>query len=653
MRRNGWLMRTARAFVASPGGVAAAVGVGAIVVLAIVGPIIWGGHAANAENFAELNASPSSNHLLGTDLLGRDVLDRTLSATRLSLELGVAATAISLGVGFPIGALVAMLGPRLRGLGRSAIATMLSFPSLLLAIVIVAILGVGPESAVIAVGVGGVPYFARIAESLASSTVAQDYVSSARVIGVPRRRLLARHVMPNIGEPLTIAGLTSVSESIVEVSALSFLGLGVQAPAYDWGSLLTSGVQELYLVPTAALGPAVMIGLTALLFTLLGESLVRALNPRLWSTETRAALRTRHRRLLRWRGPEQARPRRPTITGGDGGGDGVLLHVEDLTVTLPTPTGDLTPVRGISFDAGAGEVVGIVGESGSGKTLTALSIAQLLPYPARFSARSLAIAGQDVLELGAGRLRSLLGSGVAMIFQDPMTSLNPAMRVGPQLTDGARRHRGLKRREASALASKLLGEVNIAQPSQAMRCYPFEFSGGMRQRAMIAMGLMTEPKLLIADEPTTALDVTVQSQVLDLLDRINRDHGTTILLISHSIGVVSSICRRVLVMYAGRIVEDLDVETLAKGPSHPYTQALMAAVPRLDDDRSRPLAGIPGQPWRLGEESPGCAFAPRCPHALERCRVQQPDLLERQEGHRVACWAVTARADLVGSVAGE
>ncbi len=661
MKSRGWLARTGRAFFASPTGLAAAVGAGAIVVLAIIGPIVWGGHGATAENFAELNAAPSMRHLLGTDQLGRDILDRTLAATRLSLELGVLATAVSLVIGFPLGALVAMLGPRLRGLGRSAIAAMLSFPWLLLAIVIVAILGVGEESAVIAIGIAGVPYFARISESLASSTVAQDYVSAARVIGVSRRRLLLRHIMPNIGEPLTIAGLTAVAESIVAISALSFLGVGVQAPAYEWGALLTSGVQEFYLVPTAALAPAVMITVTALLFTLLGESLARALNPVLWSSDTRSALRGWFGRLAEPSGREGSRieaakhpaPAPQASPVGGSASQGALLHVEDLVVSLPGAGGRLCPVRGVSFDAAAGEIVGIVGESGSGKTLTALSIAQLLSHPLRVSARSLSIAGEELQGLSPRQLRGALGGRAAMIFQNPMTSLNPAMRVGAQLTDGARSHLRLTRAEAATRAAGLLEEVNIGRPKEAMRRYPFEFSGGMRQRAMIAMGLMTEPKLLIADEPTTALDVTVQLQVLDLLDRINQDHGTTIVLISHSIGVVSSICDRVLVMYAGRIVEDLDIHTLAAGPAHPYTRALMAAVPRLDGDRLRPLSGIAGQPWRLGDTAPGCAFAPRCPHALERCWQEQPELVRRPNGHRVACWVAEGHEHQTVGVAGQ
>lgn len=636
--------RTAQALMRSPSGRAAAIALLVIVVLAIVGPIIWGGAGASKQDFGALNAAASSAHPLGTDDLGRDILHRTLAATRLSMLLGLAAAAISLGIGFPAGALIALLGPRLRGLGRGLINTLLSFPSLLLAIVIVAIIGIGQEGAVLAIGLGGAPYFARLSESLASSAAAREYVASARVIGIGRWRLVGRYVLPNIAETLTIAGLTAVAESIIDVSALSFLGLGVQPPSFDWGTLLTSGVQEFYLVPTAPLGPAIMIAFTGLTFTLLAEALARALNPRLWDGGT-GPLAKRRRLLGSWRAAIGGRAPATTATStadsaatGAEGTAAALLEVTGLTVTVPGPDGPLMPVRGISFVVRAGEVVGIVGESGSGKTLTALSVAQLVPHPATVSADTLSLSGQDLQSIDSKRLHRLLGTTVATVFQNPMASLNPALRVGTQLTDGFRTHRNVTRRDARSQAEQRLVEVNIPRARQAMRRYPFEFSGGMRQRAMIAMGLMSRPALLIADEPTTALDVTVQAQVLEVLRTINRDHGTAVLLISHNVGVVSEICDRVLVMYAGQIVEDLSIESLTGDAAHPYTRALMSAVPSLDSDRDQPLADIPGQPYRLGDNSVGCPFAPRCPLATERCHEEQPSLLSRADGHRVACW---------------
>ncbi len=321
-----------------------------------------------------------------------------------------------------------------------------------------------------------------------------------------------------------------------------------------------------------------------------------------------------------------------TVVGGP------LLHVDGLTVSLPGATGRLLPVDSVSFEMAAGEVVGIVGESGSGKTLTALAIAQLVPFPAQVSAKALLFGGYDLLTAPPKLKRTILASRLSMIFQNPMASLNPAMRIGPQLIDGLRSSKEFRRREARARARHLLGEVNIARPEAAMRRYPFEFSGGMRQRAMIAMALMAEPELLIADEPTTALDVTVQAQVLEVLRQVNREHGTAIILISHNLGIISEICQRVLVMYAGRIVEDLDVTALATGAAHPYTKALMASVPSLEGDRSAPLVTIPGRPPRLEERLPGCAFAPRCGVAIAQCSTERPELAEMSLDHRVACF---------------
>ena len=617
-------------------------GLSFLAVLAIVGPAVWGGELATSMHIAAATQGPSQAHLLGTDELGRDILARTLSATRLSLALGLAASAVTLLIGFPLGALIAMLGPRLRETGRGLISAFLSFPPLLFAIVVITIIGPGVKGAVLAVGIGGVPYAARIAESLASSAVSRDYIASARVIGVRRGRLLGRYILPNIAETLVITGLSAVAESIIDVSALSFLGLGVQPPAYDWGSLLATGVQEIYVIPMAALGPATMIALTGLILTFTAEALARALNPVLWTGGVKALRPPRFSLLAPLaraatrsrRSPDQEQP--PEASA--------LLQVRDLKVTFPGSNEPVTPVRGISFDIAPGEVVGIVGESGSGKSLSALAIAQLVPNPGRVAAETLKISGFELQGLSERKLRKLLGTRMAMVFQNPMASLNPAMRVGPQLTDGARTHRGMGRKSATMQARQALTEVNIPRPDVVLRRYPFELSGGMRQRAMIAMGLMTEPDLIIADEPTTALDVTTQAQVLEVMRRINIDHGTAILFISHNLGVISEVCGRVLVMYAGRLVEDLPVASL-EAPLHPYTRALLAAVPSLETDTQATLATIPGEPPVLDHQITGCAFAPRCPLVIAKCRAEDPELVECGDGRHVACWVATAELD--------
>jgi oligopeptide/dipeptide ABC transporter ATP-binding protein len=315
-----------------------------------------------------------------------------------------------------------------------------------------------------------------------------------------------------------------------------------------------------------------------------------------------------------------------------------VLDAIGLSVTFPTPGGDVHAVRDVSLTVRRGELVGIVGESGSGKTVTALAIAQLVSYPGEVRFERLRFDGRDVGDLPPGERRRLLATALPMVFQNPGTSLNPASRVGRQLAEVAEVHGGLSRAEATNRAVDKLRQVAIAAPQRRMRAYPHELSGGMKQRAVIAMGLMGTPKLYIADEPTTALDVTVQRQIFDLLRGVNVEEGASVLLISHDIAAIAELCRRVVVMYAGRIVEESDVATALHGAAHPYTRALVAAVPDMTVDRDEPLASIPGRPPDPRQVDAGCAFAPRCPHADDRCQAERPELEQLGQGWRAACW---------------
>jgi oligopeptide/dipeptide ABC transporter ATP-binding protein len=267
-----------------------------------------------------------------------------------------------------------------------------------------------------------------------------------------------------------------------------------------------------------------------------------------------------------------------------------------------------------------------------------MAIADLLPGQGRMTARRLRLFGQDPRKLDPAARRKLLGSSLAIVYQDPMSSLNPALRVGTQLAEVAEAHQGLGGGQAKARSIDRLRLVRVNNPERRVRQYPYEFSGGMRQRAVIGMGLMIEPRLIIADEPTTALDVTVQQQILRLIDNASKASGAAAIFISHDIAVVSQLCSRVLVMYAGRIVEELDIAALMEQPAHPYTAALIASVPTMDSDRGRRLATIPGRAPGPFDQSPGCPFAARCPLVAERCRVERPQLEPLAAGHRVACW---------------
>jgi len=323
---------------------------------------------------------------------------------------------------------------------------------------------------------------------------------------------------------------------------------------------------------------------------------------------------------------------------------GPVLEVEDLKVYFASRDGIYRAVDGLTFDLGQGETLGLVGESGCGKSVTAMSILRLIPSPPSVVAGgSIRYKGEDLVQATEKRMRQLRGNEISMIFQDPMTSLNPVLTIGEQITETLMLHQKLGKRAAWDRAAEMLQLVGISESSKRVKEYPHQFSGGMRQRAMIALALACNPNVLIADEPSTALDVTIQAQILELMVKLKEEFGTAIIMITHDLGVVAETCARVMVMYAGRKVEEAPVDELFRAPLHPYTQGLMASVPKLDlqggrSGRRPRLAEIPGVVPALKGELKGCSFAPRCPRATDACRAETPDL-ERHDGrHWVACW---------------
>ena len=323
---------------------------------------------------------------------------------------------------------------------------------------------------------------------------------------------------------------------------------------------------------------------------------------------------------------------------------GPLLRVRDLDTRFFTDDGVVRAVDGVSFDVAPGEALGIVGESGCGKSMTALSIMGLVPDPGRVTGGQVLFRDRDLLQLSPEQMRDVRGRDIAMVFQDPLSSLNPVLPIGFQIEEAMLAHHTVDRRQARERAIELLNKVRIPAAASRIKDYPHQFSGGMRQRAMIAMSLANSPSVLIADEPTTALDVTVQAQILELLRDLNRELGMAIVMITHNLGVVAGLCSRVLVMYAGRIVEEGPVEQIFESPQHPYTWALLSSVPRVDADRRSRLRSIEGLPPDLISPPPGCRFHPRCPFALERCFRDEPRLEEVGPGQRAACWVTMKRA---------
>ena len=528
----------------------------ALILIAIIAPLTL--KQAAEQLTPDAAQGPSPAHWLGTDDFGRDLLARALVATRLTLLMTAGAAAITAVSGILIGLAIWLSGRRVREAALRVLETAVAYPSLIFALVIAAVLEPGVSSAVVAIGIAGTPGFARITANLASSVSSSDYVVTARLLGVSPVRIAVRHMLPNMAEPLLILSATVFALSLVEISALSFIGLGVQSPNYDFGRLLNDSLGALYTQPVEAVGPSVMIALTGLSVMLIGDALAADADPR--------AKRSFFRRVVH-------QNRSVAVPASDV----ALVRVENLKIGVP---GGPDLVKGISLSIDPGEVLALVGESGSGKSLTAMAIAGLPTEGLTVEADLLRVDNMNML---AEPDPSRLAKDISIVYQDPGTTFNPALRLGSQLTEVLRTHLGMGGAQARHVITQALASVNITEPARRLRQHPHELSGGMRQRAMIAASIVTAPKLIVADEPTTALDVTVQAEVLRQFRRIRREQRTAMLFISHDLGVVEALCDTILVMKSGEIVERLtSAQLAARDVHHPYTKALLAAIPVLD-----------------------------------------------------------------------
>jgi len=315
-----------------------------------------------------------------------------------------------------------------------------------------------------------------------------------------------------------------------------------------------------------------------------------------------------------------------------------LLDIDNLKVSFFTPAGEVKAVNGVSFSLNQGEVMGIVGESGSGKSVSSYAIMRLISPPGKIIGGTITFDGKNLLELDEKEMQSIRGNEISMIFQDPMTSLNPVFKIGNQLMEAIMKHQKVSKKEAREKSIEMLSLVGIPSPEKRLDQYPHEFSGGMRQRAMIAMALSCNPKLLIADEPTTALDVTIQAQILELIKELKNKINMSVILITHDLGIISDICDKVIVMYAGRIVEQASINDIFYKPKHPYTWGLLKSIPKLNADKYEKLVPIEGSPVDLLNPPAGCPFAPRCSHCMKICLTENPPYFEASGDHKAACW---------------
>ncbi|MEQ8291425.1 MAG: dipeptide/oligopeptide/nickel ABC transporter permease/ATP-binding protein [Roseovarius sp.] len=591
-----------------------------IVVLVILTPILPLQNPDITATADRFKRPFTDGHLLGTDHLGRDLLSRLLWGTRLSLAVGVATAVLAAFFGSAIGITAGYFGGKVDNIFMRGVDMLMAFPYILLALAIVAALGPGLMNALIAVAAVNVPFFARNIRGITVGLAGREFIDAARLAGMGHTRIILTELLPNVLPVIIIAMSTTVGWMILETAGLSFLGLGSQPPQADLGSMLGEARSALISHPHTSVVPGIMIFLIVMSINLLGDGVRDALDPRLRSGALSRPLPTT---LVDRKGDTP----QPTDD---------LLAIQEVETQFHVGKRIYKAVGGVSLAVKPGECLGVIGESGSGKSVTALSVMGLVASPPGvITGGAVRFQGEDLVGAPYEKLRQKRGDRVAYIFQDPLSTLHPLYKVGHQLAEAIRSHHRISKAEARTRAIQLLNDVRIPNAESRVDNYPHEMSGGMRQRVGIAMALANEPDVIIADEPTTALDVTVQAQILSLLDDLRRERGLAIIFITHDFGVVAQLCDRMAVMYAGRIVEEGPTGSVLSHPLHPYTRRLIACVPELGEGR-RELAAIPGLPPVVDDLPPGCAFAPRCDKAQESCR--QGDIaLDRSGARAVRC----------------
>ncbi|MGW2420345.1 dipeptide/oligopeptide/nickel ABC transporter permease/ATP-binding protein [Streptomyces sp. NPDC001709] len=602
-----------------------------VLLVAVLAPLLAPDDPLDQQDPVGGSGHPSAAHWLGQDSLGRDILSRLMYGARWSLAIGLGATALALAVGAVLGAVAATSRKAVDETLMRCLDVVMAFPGIALAAVLVAVFGGGIGVLICAIAFLFTPPVARVVRANVLDQYGEDYVTAERVIGARTPHIVLRHVAVNCAAPVLVFCTVQVAEAIVFEASLSFIGAGVRPPDPSWGSVIADG-KNMVLTGGwwATVFPGLLILLTVLSLNILSEGVsdawaapaareVAAPDDRLEKAEPGDVLPlpglTEAARRLRAR----ARPR--PAPGGQP-----VLAVENLTIGFPDRHRGVDIVAGVSFEVHPGEVLGLVGESGCGKSLTALTVMGLQPRGARIGGQ-VRFRQRDLLAEPMRVRRRLLGHEMAMVYQDALSSLNPAMTIRAQLKQ-------LVRRGGRRSPHELLELVGL-DPERTLRSYPHELSGGQRQRVLIAMALSRDPRLIVADEPTTALDVTVQAQVMELLLRLREELGFALILVSHDLALVADVTDRVVVMYGGQIVESGVTADLVAAPAHHYTRGLLGSVLSLEsaEERMTQIKGVVPAP---ADFPAGCRFAGRCPRATEVCHDSTP-VLTGTATHTAAC----------------
>ncbi|MFW6640256.1 dipeptide/oligopeptide/nickel ABC transporter permease/ATP-binding protein [Nocardiopsis algeriensis] len=580
---------------------------------------------------------PGPDHWFGTDRVGRDIFARIAHGARYSLLIGLGATLVALVVGGILGGIAATSHRLINESIMRVLDVVMAFPGIALAAVLIAVFGSEIPVLIIAIAIIYVPSLTRVVRANVLAQYGEDYVAAERLIGARRHYILIKHVAVNCAAPIMVFATILVADAIVYEASLAFIGAGIQDPLPSWGNVISYGRQILLSGAWwATFFPGLAILLTVLSLNILAESLtdawaapkaaVRAEEAEAKEAEATAPEATEERDETLARLAAVVREREESVPPVAEDAP-TLLSVRDLRISFPKSHGDASVVDGISFDVRAGETLGLVGESGCGKSLTSLALMGLLPRQAEVEGQIL-FDGRDLLTLSPKERRAFSGPELAMVYQDAMSSLNPSVMVGTQL-------RQLTSRGGKQSPAELLELVGLS-PDRTMRSYPHELSGGQRQRVLIAMALSRSPRLLIADEPTTALDVTVQAQVVELLGRLREELGFAMVLVSHDLALVGEMSHRIAVMYAGQLAEIGPVRDLMTRPRHHYARGMLASVLSLEAGAER-LHQVPGVVPAAHDFGAGCRFAGRCPAAGPDCLTAPPALTVDRPGHEYAC----------------
>jgi peptide/nickel transport system permease protein len=577
-------------------------------------------------------ALPNAAHLLGTDGLGRDLLSRLMYGGSGILSGSLETVLVALLIGVPLGLAAGYYGGWIDQAVSFYINVLLALPGF---VIIVCIAFVSSNSVPVIMAALGVVFSGALARIVRGSTQAARnllYVDSARVSGMNTPRIMFRHIFPNVTGPLVVQSFLFLSQAFMILTSLSFLGLGFDPQSPDWGQAVLQATQELNRHPWLMFPIGFALIFTVLAFNQLGTGLRSALP----QAQRESMLVDRKRRVASAptnvvRGAASAPPGPESALNPD-----IVLAARRITVSFPGANGETAVVDRVSLEVRRGEVLGLVGESGCGKSMTSLAIMGLVPSPGAMTADSLQIRGIEVAQMPEREFAKLRGTTIAMIGQEPMVALDPCFTAGAALMEALQANKGLSRKAAKAEALDLLAKVGIARKEQAFASYPHELSGGMAQRVAIALALTGDPEILVADEPTTALDVTIQAEIIDLLLDIRESDGMTILLVTHDLGVVSDVCDRVAVMYAGQLIETGSAAAVFSHPTHPYTRGLLGAVPDLELTHAK-LPEIAGRVPLPKDWPSGCRFYQRCPIRIHACQEAPVELLEVEPGQASRC----------------